>query len=307
MKLRAADLQPKGLDEGIYFGLDEDIYHTDPALSYSGMKKLHKSLAFYWFTSPLNIEADRRTVYESDSDALKVGRAMHTYLLEGPEKFKEKYFVSPGEPWDLPRREMVANYEFKKMQEQRRLVMGDDEIKEMFTGGKAEISIFWRDPETGIMLRCRVDYMRILSTTICATDYKSCRDASSWSCGRDVVKFGYDIQNAIYSEGIHRIRELLQERKVKVYGDDIDEEFVKRLIYSDGLMFYFCFQEKKPPFMVNAFDLPINNIKLGAIWGREAITKYVEAMEKFGPGRPWTGGETKVGTLPEQNIPLSHY
>lgn len=75
---------------GIYFGLDERLYHSDPALSSSGIRNLLISPLDYWVASPLNpAYVDQKT------PAMEAGTAFHRRLLE-PERFAELYAPMPS-------------------------------------------------------------------------------------------------------------------------------------------------------------------------------------------------------------------
>jgi hypothetical protein len=55
---------------GVYFGLDEDRYHADPALGSSHKKKLLGDPAAYWWDSPLNPAREEK----EDTPAIIRGR-----------------------------------------------------------------------------------------------------------------------------------------------------------------------------------------------------------------------------------------
>ncbi len=71
---------------GLWFGLPEDLYHADPALSASGIKNLLVSPLTYWSQSPhLNPGFERR-----QTAALDFGDFMHARLLE-PDRYASDY------------------------------------------------------------------------------------------------------------------------------------------------------------------------------------------------------------------------
>lgn len=80
--------QPADLADGLYFGLDEATYHADAALGSTDLKKLAAEPAAYWFGSALN--PDRP---EEDEDAAHrvLGRAVHKFVLEGPQAFNGRF------------------------------------------------------------------------------------------------------------------------------------------------------------------------------------------------------------------------
>jgi hypothetical protein len=79
------------IEPGIYFGLDEAIYHADPALGSTDIRRLRCSAADYWHHSALN--PTRPSVEPSPAQAY--GRAIHLRVLEGHDKFLQRYERTP--------------------------------------------------------------------------------------------------------------------------------------------------------------------------------------------------------------------
>lgn len=79
-------------EDGIYFGLPEDIYHQIPRLSASGIKTLGVSPLQYWLESSFNPNRKEK----EDSSARKLGRAYHKLLLEGDAAFDATYAALPS-------------------------------------------------------------------------------------------------------------------------------------------------------------------------------------------------------------------
>jgi hypothetical protein len=90
MAEQAADIQP-----GIYFHMEDDVYHSIPALSASGIKNLLVSPMDFWARARwLNPLYER----EEDSVAMILGRAYHKRILEGKAAFDGCYapiFTAP--------------------------------------------------------------------------------------------------------------------------------------------------------------------------------------------------------------------
>lgn len=74
---------------GLYFGLDDEIYHSLPYLSASGIKNLLVSPMNYWVWSHMNPMKPER-----ETDAMELGKAYHKRILEGREAFYENYVES---------------------------------------------------------------------------------------------------------------------------------------------------------------------------------------------------------------------
>lgn len=84
------------IGEGVYFGLDANIYHEAPYLSASGIKSLLVSPLEFWTFSHMNPKKPKR-----DTDALKIGNAYHKRILEGRAAFYDE-FVAEFDRSDYP-------------------------------------------------------------------------------------------------------------------------------------------------------------------------------------------------------------
>jgi hypothetical protein len=85
------------LPDGIYFDLDENVYHAQHRLSPSGMTKMMESPSAWWADSWLNPDREER----EETDALKLGSAYHVARLE-PEKFVTQYAPLPRQGDFIP-------------------------------------------------------------------------------------------------------------------------------------------------------------------------------------------------------------
>jgi hypothetical protein len=74
--------------DGVYFGLDEDKYHADPALGSSNIRDLLIDPAVYWFKSNMNPLEEEES---EPSAALIKGSAFHKIVLEGEDAFDAEY------------------------------------------------------------------------------------------------------------------------------------------------------------------------------------------------------------------------
>lgn len=64
--------------------------------------------------------------------------------------------------------------------------------------GKAEQSVYWTDPATGVACRCRPDWW----PGDIIVDLKTTDDASKEGFARSIEKYGYHRQNAFYVDGV---------------------------------------------------------------------------------------------------------
>lgn len=82
------------LEDGLYFGLDDSVYHSLPYLSASKLKTILVSPFNYWASSemnPLRKPAPPRKRVVTNSDFMEIGRAYHKRILEGADAFYDSY------------------------------------------------------------------------------------------------------------------------------------------------------------------------------------------------------------------------
>lgn len=117
------------------------------------------------------------------------------------------------------------------------------------TAGKAEQSLFVEDPETGLQLKCRADFL----TGNADVDLKTCQDASPAGFAKAVANFGYDIQAAMTLDicGFLGLR-------------------VEHVI--------FIAAEKEPPFAVGVYELDARALEVGRNKYRRLLAKYFECV-----------------------------
>ncbi|MFD5678399.1 PD-(D/E)XK nuclease-like domain-containing protein [Streptomyces sp. NPDC127040] len=139
----------------------------------------------------------------------------------------------------------------------------------LFTPGSglAEESIFWRDPATGVWLRCRPDWRR---PGICV-DYKTTTDASPAAVAKSVDTYGYHQQDPFYTKGL----------TATGLGDH---------------RFLFAFQDKNPPYLVTVIELDDEARAIGAAKNRRAVDIYAEC-QATGRWPDWHGDLTEIPYL----------
>lgn len=78
---------PGGVADGVYFQMPAETYHAIPALSSTGIKNILISGPDFWYRAPwLN-----PSFKDEDSEARMIGKAYHTRILEGRDKFYQNY------------------------------------------------------------------------------------------------------------------------------------------------------------------------------------------------------------------------
>lgn len=193
--------------------------------------------------------------------ALVFGQAFHKLLLQ-PESFFEEFAIEPNV--DRRTKDGKALYaDFLKESEGKTIISSDMlwEIRQMaesvnrepmavkLLNGEKEKPFFWTDELTGEQCKCRVDVLNLNLSQPIIVDVKTTENASTDAFIRSAIKYGYDFQAAMYSEGVEK---------------NIDKK----------PLFVFVTVEKKPPYAVNILQADELLIKRGFDLFREFIGTY---------------------------------
>jgi hypothetical protein len=187
-------------------GLSSHDYHAGPGISSSQLKKAASEIVDYYFPKPYT------------SAAMDLGTAVHSAILE-PDDFERRYIVRPK--MDRRTKEGKAAYDDFLATYGARIDAGEiieiaDDVREqacrirdavlnhptaanLFVDGVAEDSFFWNDPETGMLCKCRPDWLRNDGIEV---SLKTARNASRREFNRDCVKYGYHLSTAFYRDGL---------------------------------------------------------------------------------------------------------
>lgn len=231
-------------------------YHAHPALSRSRLWLLHESpQKFKW--------AEEHP--EPPSPAFRLGAAFHKLALE-PETFDDEYVVAPtidrrtkdGKAlWEKftqdsaqMGKELLNVDEMEVIAAMRESLMANPTARVLIEKGEKEQSIFWTNLRTNLELKCRPDIYIAGEVNVIA-DLKSTGSADTESFSRECIRFGYDVQAAMYTEGL----------KTKLPGN---------------YTFIFIAVEKTPPYAVNVMEMDPAMIQYGQYRFEELLVKYQE-------------------------------
>ena len=232
--------------------MTEKEYRTHPAISRSELWKIAESPEKfkYYKENP-----------KPPTPALIFGQAFHKFALE-PETFSSEFAVLPN--CDRRTKEGKAIYaEFEEKAADKTVITADMfiQIAEMadalkcnvyaskLLNGVHEKPFFWTDDMTGEECKCRADCLTELNGANVIVDIKTAASADTETFMRDAIKYGYDFQAAMYSEG------------------------VKANTGKDWL-FVFVVIEKEPPYAINIFQADALILRRGQDIYRQLIGIY---------------------------------
>ena len=245
---------PNDLHEitGGKYDMPNSAYHSMRwTLSSSGARNILKS--------PIRFHYEQEHP-KPQSKAFEDGTLWHAWMLEGGKNVE---FVD-AKNWltkaakqakeDIKARGMIpALMEDKTTLEGAlRALMSNPDAADLLNPleGEAEASYFTTDPETGVLLRTRPDWLTWKNGKLTIVDYKTTTDATPEGFTKSAASFGYHQQAAWY----------LDQLKT-VYGVN-NAEFV------------FIAQEKEPPYLTGVYTLDMPALLEGQNANREAIDLF---------------------------------
>lgn len=183
--------------------ISNEQYHADRScVSCSGLKEILRSPAHF----RVYLDGERK-----ETPAMFFGSAVHARLLE-PDVFAAEYVVAPvGDKRTADFKSFLIANAHKKIltPEQMVLIEGIEQsalahnaLRGMLIGGYKEATIIWQDEETGIWLKIRPDCLCPGDGGGMCLDLKTTDDASGHAFARACVDYQYDLQSAMYIDGL---------------------------------------------------------------------------------------------------------
>lgn len=183
------------------------VYHADRScVSVSGLKQILRS--------PAHFQAYLQGITHKETPAKFMGTAIHSRLLE-PEVYAAEYVVAP-----VTDKRTKEWKEFELANANKRILTPDQmaciegvahsvsmhaSATTLLRAGRVEHSIIWQDKETGIGQKIRPDCLCIDFDIGICLDVKKTVDASPPAFTRACVTYDYDLQAAVYLEGLREV------------------------------------------------------------------------------------------------------
>lgn len=111
-------------------------------------------------------------------------------------------------------RQVLTQEQWDQLHRMRDAVMAHPAAAALLTGapGVAERSVYWTDPTTGLLCRCRPDFWREDGIVV---DVKTTEDASAESFARSIANWRYHVQHPYYLDGINLMRDQARRQDIK--------------------------------------------------------------------------------------------
>jgi len=261
-------------EEGVYPGVSEEIYRASPGISQSELK------AFGEEATPLHFKS--RKPKEATED-MEFGTVCHAAILQ-PELLHLAYYLQPKEyvaevkgkmvnkPWHGGAevcKEWVKTHSDRPVMTEEQMVRVNKiaeriryipEFRGALDIGQREVAFMKRDPETGLMLKCRCDLVAVDTSGI------------TWIFDLKKVQRGC----ATHSEF---------SQSSGNYGYFIQASFYK--FVTGATRFIFVPFDDSDPFDACLFEPDAESLEIGFKQWRKLLTSYAQCLkEDLYPGYP---------------------
>lgn len=233
--------------------MTEKEYRAHPAVSRSQLFRLRESPEKfrYYEDNP-----------EEPTAALIFGQLLHAMVLQ-PDTV-DRYFdiTSLGRTTKGFKKQqaelaegvtLVTQSEFVQAVRMKKKLESVDYVCQLLSGER-EKPFFWKDELTGEECKCRADCITNINGLDIIVDLKTAENADTDTFMRHAIKYGYDLQAAMYSEGVR-----------KCTGKEC--------------AFVFIVIEKKPPYAVNILQADKAFVTHGFDMFRELLGIYHECKQ----------------------------
>lgn len=209
------------------------IYQDVPFDEYLAWPCINNTLLHHAARSMAHFRAAEDAAEEEPSNAQQLGSVIHTGVLE-PQQIRRRFVAMP----DFAAQVMHENSTCKKPRATNRYRQLVEDFQQLHVGkqtvtqedfdallgihaslrehpragkylrrGRAEVSIVWDDPDTGLRCKARLDYWQQRSRRF--TDLKTTRDAGRFE--KFVAEYGYYRQLAFYADGLETLTGVAHE------------------------------------------------------------------------------------------------
>lgn len=210
-------------------------------------------------------------------------------------------------------RAMISVDDDRQIRIAARMIAQDPQLAKAFKGGFPEVTLIWRDPRQGVLMKARVDYLKLRLVV----DLKSFQNTQKRSIRRAIIRTlsenNYAFQPAVYLQGVEEVRKLIRDHgasAIHLHGDMGDRageatEFAFRWAkVTDPDRWLWCFQQKGDAPVTRGYYHPLATTyhSIAVQTMVEAVRTFRRCAEIYGTD-PWLDLE-EIDDLTEEELPL---
>ncbi|ATF86911.1 PD-(D/E)XK nuclease-like domain-containing protein [Burkholderia gladioli] len=256
------------------YNLSIEAYHAMPPVSKSQLDDINVS-PFHFYSRHRD---PNRPPHETKSGQLE-GQLAHCAILE-PDAFANRYVIGPSvhrgtkawkefveaHPHHIAIQQDQADIAWRQSDSVRAL----PDVRDALSRGRAEVSAFWIDPDTGVDCRCRPDFVHDLDeSSVVLLDVKTFSSADPDEFRRQAARKFYATQAAFYTDGFSLAANV------------------------EVLAFIFVAVETEWPYSASAVMLDSDSFEAGRRHYRKNLRRYAECVRT----NKWPGYSNEITVI----------
>ncbi len=258
----------KSKKAAIFYHQSIDAYHFGPGISKTGLCKLDEAPAVY---EHCYLSGN----HKSESSSKSLGKIFHALM---DESFSAEYSVVSDslrrntKAWAAEEEKnrgktLVKQKDVETSLNMAKAVKKFGPSKDLLKDGHYEVSYYWKDPVTGLLCKCRPDFINGSQTTV--VDFKSARRVGPKVFRWDAFSYHYYVSAAFTLQGVEAVTGIRPQR------------YIFLVVCSDA------------PHLVAAYEATHDEIELG----NKFISKNLLTLKECNDEAQWPG-------LAEEVLPL---
>ncbi len=265
-------------EPGIYPNLPIKKYHLSDGLSKTGACRLNRSpRTFRDFVDNPRPSKATKSLQTGSIFHIAMEGAFDDECRVGPEvkdrrqkEWKEFVKAHPGKICVTPE-------EAVQIQSMRQALLQYGPAREILSEpGRFEVSYYWVDQASGILCKCRPDW--ISSNQLTIVDFKTATDATEDEFRRSARRYHYYVSAAMTIDGVHAVTGIKPERYI------------------------FLAIEPQSPYLTAAYEATEDDIELG----REFIRRSLSTLKRCHENGTWPGLPEEIRALDVQRYARRH-
>lgn len=196
-----------------------------------------------------------------------------------------------------------------------RMIQQDPELAKAFKGGYPEVTLIWRDPRQGVLMKARIDYLKLKAIVDLKTFANPKELSVRKAIARTIAERSYELQPAVYCQAAAEVRHIVRANGVSAihFHDGWTDEqrgaatefALKWASWTDPDRFLFVWQMKGHAPVTRAYYHPLAGTRHAIAQSMfvEGVRKFRECATIFGSDVPWLDlGE--IDEMDESEIPM---
>jgi hypothetical protein len=204
---------------------------------------------------------------------------------------------------------LLSHDEAERIRSIATVVREDETASKLLSSGYPEVSIFVRDPESGVLLKSRQDFWKTAATIDLKTFGRRRGESPKQAVNKALWYEGYFRQGVFYSRVRDLARQRLAEGTIRVHGD-VPADWLAKFVEARDHDFAFLFVEADAPHHLDFVKLRRTTMfgeDVRLYWGEAErwidarIAEYADCLRRFGD-EPWRDS-LEGRTLDDMDMP----